>query len=140
MNYLGNFVCIWILPWPRYYQQNLWIWTIWESDWIPALDSKPFSEFVMIWSSILVVFLVMCVYLFKVGIRPCRNIKFTKFWTDLYSLKSRALILNYPININSLLVIYRFEKMFLNDFLAHSDRHHWVVDKLSLKQNSSTCC
>ena len=79
---------------------------------IPVLNSAFITEFVMIWSFALAVFLVARLVLFKVGIRPCPNIQFTKLWIILLPLKWRTLILKFQTKTNSLLVISRFERIF----------------------------
>ena len=83
---------------------------------IPVLNSAFITEFVMIWSFALAVFRVACLVLFKLGIRPCRNIQFAKLWTILLSLKWGTLILKSQTKTNSLLVISRFERIFLKWF------------------------
>ena len=91
---------------------------------IPVLNLAFITEFLIIWSIVLALFLVTLVALFTVGMRPCRNIIFTKYWTNLLSLKSRTLILKSPTKTN---------------FYCHFN-HHWVVDKLNSKQFSSSFC
>ena len=83
---------------------------------IPVLNSAFVTEFVMIWSFALAVFLVACLVLLNLGIRPCRNIQFAKLRTILLSLKWGTLILKSQTKINSLLVISCFERIFLKWF------------------------
>ena len=68
------------------------------------------TEFVMIWSIVLVVCLVTCVGLLIVGIIPKRNIRFTKYWTFLFASKSSKLMLKTPAKVISLCPISRFKR------------------------------
>ena len=117
LNYLSNFLCIWILPWPlvlsRIHKNAKEIRQLLDMSVfiIPVLNSGFITEFVMTWSFALAVFLVACLVLFKLGIRPCPNIQFAKLWTIL-----RTLILKSQTKTNSLLVISRFERIFLKWF------------------------